>query len=145
MIVDLLKPEYINFLVRASKQASKYSTEERSYGAPSYALHQGKTLKDLIDIAIFLVCKKDSIVHRQSLENSESILRELRLLREIIDKNWVRLVGSLALKELNLKKSRNRTKKLLPLTEDVMRLRTHCLEKARRARNILNTDCNPVE
>ncbi|KAF5271823.1 hypothetical protein FQR65_LT17561 [Abscondita terminalis] len=47
---------------------------ERSFKAASYALHQGKTLKDLIDIAIYLICKKDPIINENSLKHSSYIL-----------------------------------------------------------------------
>ncbi|KAK4875755.1 hypothetical protein RN001_012177 [Aquatica leii] len=132
-IIDILKPEYIDYLVQSVKQVSKYSENERSFGAASYALHQGKTIKDLIDIAVYLLSKKDPIISQDSLKNSSEILQNLNTLSKIVEKNWAREIGSIALKDLNVKKSRNHNKKLLPLTQDIMKLRQHCLEKGKNS------------
>ncbi|KAF5308127.1 hypothetical protein FQR65_LT18259 [Abscondita terminalis] len=142
-VIDILKPEYINYLVQAVKLASEYSKTERSFKAASYALHQGKTLKDLIDIAIYLICKKDPIINENSLKHSSYILDQLKILRKLIETNWVREIGSLALKTLNTQKSRNRSKRLLPLTEDIMKLREYCLSKGKSAVEVLNFSTNP--
>ncbi|KAK4884579.1 hypothetical protein RN001_000850 [Aquatica leii] len=141
-IMDILKPEYIDYIVQAVKLASRYSESERSFGAASYALHQGKTVKDLIDIGIYLICKKDAILKEESLKNTTYILEQLKILRNLIETNWVREVGSLALKTLNIQKSRDRSKRLLPLTEDIMKLRDYCLRKGKNAVETLNTCTN---
>lgn len=127
------------------KNSAHYSETKRSYRAASYALHQGKTLKDLIDTAIYLICKKDKIIRKESLDNAKNLLDELNLLRTMIDKNWGRLIGSLALKNLNINKSRNQIKKLLPLTEDVMKLRKYCIEKAENAVGQLKIKTNILQ
>lgn len=145
IFTDILKPEYIDYLVAAVKIASNYSENDRTYGAASYALHQGKSIKDLIDIATYLISKKDKIISKQSLENSENILGQLKVLKEIIENNWAREIGSLALKDLTIKKSRNYTKKLLPLTEDVMKLRDYCLKKAENAVSLLKIQTNRTQ
>ncbi|KAK5640077.1 hypothetical protein RI129_010888 [Pyrocoelia pectoralis] len=134
-IIDILKPEYIDYLVQSVKIISRYCETERSFVSTSYALVQGKTIKDLIDTANYLILKKDSIIDLDCLNNSTTILNNLNTLAQLVDKNW-----KSALKDLNVKKSRNKPKKLLPLTKDIMKLRQYCLELGQNAITLLKSN-----
>lgn len=127
-----LKPDNFDVAIEAVKTISKYNTEHRSFGAPSLALHFGTTLKKISDFAATLVLRRKIPLLVHDIENQ---LTNLKRFREMVDTQYSTELGSLALKDLN-QKSATRPK-LLPVTQDIMKLKSFVENVAQKAYDIL--------
>lgn len=117
-ILSTLIPESFDDTIEATKRISKYDCNKRSFGAPSFALHFGTTLKDLSDLTNKLILRNK--IPTNSLD-TEKKLTELKRFKKIISSQWSTEIGSLALKDLNEKAASK--PKLLPFTEDIIKLK----------------------
>nr|CAI5858949.1 unnamed protein product [Callosobruchus analis] len=54
-MMSVLKPQHFENVIEATKRMSRYSIEDRSFGAASLALHFGTTLKKIADMAHKLI------------------------------------------------------------------------------------------
>lgn len=117
-VLSTLKAESFDDAIEAIKNMSKFNSIEKSFGAPSLALHFGSTLKKLSDLAEKLILRKKIPL---LVENKEETLSNLKRFYKVVDSQWSVEVGSLALKDLNEKVVSK--PKLLPLTEDIMKLK----------------------
>lgn len=122
-MISILKPEHFDKALDAVKSISKYNVEARNFGAPSLALHFRTTLIALCDLAVKLILRKKipDVSH-----NLDEVLKNLERFKNLVNTQWAVEIGSLALKDLNEKSV---TKpKLLPITEDIIKL-VHFVEK----------------
>nr|CAI5833208.1 unnamed protein product [Callosobruchus analis]CAI5835642.1 unnamed protein product [Callosobruchus analis]CAI5837341.1 unnamed protein product [Callosobruchus analis]CAI5841072.1 unnamed protein product [Callosobruchus analis]CAI5842310.1 unnamed protein product [Callosobruchus analis] len=117
-MMSVLKPQHFENVIEATKRMSRYSIEDRSFGAASLALHFGTTLKKIADMAHKLILQAKIPL---TVENVEKTLTDIERFQKIVTSQWTTEIGSLALKDLNEKSA---TKpKLLPITEDIMKLK----------------------
>lgn len=135
---SILKPEHFDAAIEAVKTMSKYNTEHRSFGAPSLALHFGTTLKKS-DFAATLVLRRKLPLLVHDIENE---LTNLKRFREMVDTQYTTELGSLALKDLN-QKSATRPK-LLPITGDIMKLKSFVENMAQEAYDILSVTSKDI-
>lgn len=127
-ILSTLKPQCFDDAIEATKQMSKFEAQLKSFGAASLALHFGTTLKKLADLSEKLILRKQVPV---LVENIEKTLTHLKRFKKIVRTQWTTELGSLALKDLTEKSA---TKpKLLPVTEDIMKLKNFAENAAEEA------------
>lgn len=117
-MLSVLKPEHFDDCIEATKSMSRYDVHTRSFGAASLALHFGRTLKKLSDVAMQLVVK-EKIPYLTI--NKEKMFTDLECFNEIVETRWPIEIGNLASNDLYSKAAT--TPKLLPITEDIMILK----------------------
>nr|CAI5860682.1 unnamed protein product [Callosobruchus analis] len=126
-MLSTLTPDSFDKAIEATKNISRYNTDKRSFGAASLALHFGTTLKKL------LLRKKITCIN----SDCEKTLLQLKRFRKLVESQWTTEIGSLALKKLNEKASIK--PQLLPLTEDIMKLRNFVEQRSKSTYEQLNT------
>lgn len=133
-ILSTLKPMHFDNVIEATKNISRFQIDSKAFGAASLALHFGTTLKKLTDLATKMIL-------RNKIPNFtgdfETTLVELKRFRKLIDTQWTTELGSLALKNLNEKAAMK--PQLLPLTEDIIKLKNFVEEKSKKAYELLKT------
>ncbi|CAG9773450.1 unnamed protein product [Ceutorhynchus assimilis] len=135
-LIDILKPEYFDNFVAATKVLSGFDINTKTFRAGSLALHMGTNLKYICDTATKLIIKKSKLL---PCENTEQCLKEVKRLKALIQQNWNTEISSIALKDLNEKNWQK--PKLLPLTSDLMVFQKYVMDKAHGAfRNINNSE-----
>lgn len=124
-MLSVLKPESFDDIIEATKLMSNYDLINRNFGAPSLALHFGTNLKNIASLAIKLILRKKVPL---GINDIEKTLIDIERFQKIVETQWSTELGSLALKDLNEK---NAIKpKLLPVTEDIMKLKQYVENKA---------------
>lgn len=134
-MLSTLVPEAFGDCVRVVKKISKFDIEKQSFGAASLASRFGTHFKKITDVAQKLILQqKVPIV----VNDTEKTLLNLKKFRTIVEKQWGSEIGNLALKELLNKKSSIKLQ-LLPITEDIMKLKAFLESTATEAYNKLGT------
>lgn len=135
-----MKPECVDDAILAVQKMASYDVENRSFKAPSLALHFRTTLTALASLAEKLIIRKTISMSPQTREKS---LIELGRFSKQVEDHWAIEIGSLALKDLEEKRS---TKpKLLPITEDIITLKKSVEKKAEEAYQSLKNTATPEE
>lgn len=127
-LFQCLKPEHYDKLVSATKAASKYDYEKRSYQSPTFALNMGTVLKQCCDIALMHVLKRSVLFPTISSANVEANLKSLI---DLIASNWKFDISNQAACDLNIKKWNKVT--LIPLASDLKLLKDCLIQKAESA------------
>ncbi|KAJ8964009.1 hypothetical protein NQ314_005221 [Rhamnusium bicolor] len=113
-MLSTLKPDSFDKAIEATKNMSRYDAEKRTFGAESLALHFATTLKKISDLTVKLILRKKIPLFVQDTEKNTFIFGTVK---KLVESQWTKELGSLALKDLNQKSA---TKpKLLPVTEDI--------------------------
>ncbi|KAK4884810.1 hypothetical protein RN001_001081 [Aquatica leii] len=100
-MLSCLKPEAFDDVIEATKKMSRYDPETRTFRSGSTALQFGAYLKQIADLTMKIILRKKVLIP--------------------VETQWTTELGSLAMKDIN-----NRTAnkpKLLPLTEDIIKLK----------------------
>lgn len=116
-MLSTLDSEKFDDAIEATKQMSRYDANSKSFGAASLALHFGTTLKNISDLATKLILR-----NKLTIDDKEVYLTKIKRFRKIVENQWTTEIGSLALKDLNEKSVIK--PKLLPFTEDIIKLKT---------------------
>lgn len=124
-MLSTLKPQHFDNIVHAAKQMSRYSSESRSFGAPSTALQFGTHLKKLAELALKLIYRKKIPL---PIADVEKCATELNRFIVVVESHWTTELGSLALKDLHEKAGKK--PKLLPFTEDIRKLKNDTEQQA---------------
>ncbi|XP_068901358.1 uncharacterized protein [Tenebrio molitor] len=127
-MLSCLKPEAFDDVIEATKKMSRYNAETRTFKSGSTALQFGAYLKQIADLTMKIILRKNILI---SVGDVEICLRDLKRFKELIESQWTIELGSLAMKDLN-NRAANKPK-LLPLTEDIMKLKQlldKCAEEA---------------
>ncbi|CAH0552474.1 unnamed protein product [Brassicogethes aeneus] len=127
-LYEVLKPEYYDTLVSATKVVFRYDPESKTYQAPTFALNMGTTLKQCCDIALVYTLKKSQKLSTVSLANQEA---DLKTLIQLINSNWKFDVSSQASSDLNIQKWNKVT--LVPFANDLKLLKDCLINKANMA------------
>ncbi|XP_068898893.1 uncharacterized protein [Tenebrio molitor] len=127
-MLSCLKPEAFDDVIEATKKMSRYNAETRTFKSGSTALQFGAYLKQIADLTMKIILRKKILI---PVGDVEICLRDLKRFKELIESQWTIELGSLAMKDLN-NRAANKPK-LLPLTEDIMKLKQlldKCAEEA---------------
>lgn len=127
-MLSVLKPEHFDDAIEATKRMSRYDLENKSFGSASLALHFGTNLKKLSELATKLLMRKTTPI---SVPNVEEALTNFDRFEKLVKCQWATELGSLALKDLTEKSSIK--PKLLPLTEDIMKMKNIVEQIAKEA------------
>lgn len=136
-MLSVLKPESFDDIIEATKLMSNYDLINRNFGAPSLALHFGTSLKSIASLAIKLILRKKVPL---GINDIEKTLIDIERFQKIVETQWSTELGSLALKDLNEKNSIK--PKLLPVTEDIMKLKQYVENKAEESYRELKSSKN---
>lgn len=80
-LLDVLKPEHFNMLIKATCDIAEYNKETRSFKSPSLAFQMGPLLKNAINVAFSLEIKKPDMFTKR--------LVDLKALTKLIEADWV--------------------------------------------------------
>lgn len=130
-LLSCLKPAAFDDIIQSTKVMAKYDPETRTFHSGCTALHLGTYLMQIADLAKKTVLRKKIPI----TENAEQCLLQLDRFKDLVENHWTTEVGSLALKYLNRKSSKK--PKLLPLTQDIMKLKSYLDTEAEQAYNEL--------
>lgn len=131
-LLSVLKPMHFDTVIDVIKYISRYDPVSRSFGAASLALHFRTTLVALCNLASKLLLRK-----KLHSDNVDKTLIELERFKNLVETQWATEIGSLALKDLNEKTSIK--PKLIPITEDIIKLVNFVELKAQEAYEKLQT------
>lgn len=135
-MISCLKPDAFDDVVQAAKKISGFDPESRTYRAASTGLQFGAYLKQLASLAKKLIyCKKISITNEP-----EKCLQDLETFRTMVNDHWTIEVASLAKKDLEKKASKKIA--VLPLTENIMKLKKHVDEVSQHSYEELRRKIN---
>lgn len=101
---DLLKPKCFDNVVFAVRHLSGYNSEEKTFTAPSLALHFGTNIKHLCDELINLILREIHGFTCKSTEEKNSWLEDVKNFKKMVDTRWHIEMSSLANKDLQEKK-----------------------------------------
>ncbi|KAK4885032.1 hypothetical protein RN001_001303, partial [Aquatica leii] len=129
-LLDTLKPEHFEVLVKATKNAASYDVVKERYDSPTYALNMGTTLKQCCDIALLNVMK---------INNSDitEVKRNLDSLNHLIVSCWKYKISAHAADDLNLKKWNKCT--IVPLAKDLKKFREYLMKQSTETYKQLET------
>ncbi|KAJ8932596.1 hypothetical protein NQ318_023378 [Aromia moschata] len=130
-LLDVLKPEFFDNLVTATKVVSGYDNSNKSFKAPSLALHMRTRLIQICDIAAKMIIKKNLA------------LKNIKRLRALISAHWNSELSSLALKDLNEKQWEK--PKMFPLTSELMQFQKYVLCEANIACENIKSRKKPLD
>ncbi|CAH0549729.1 unnamed protein product [Brassicogethes aeneus] len=110
-LFDLLKPQFFDSFVAATKVISGYDPETGSFKTSSLPLHMGTSLKQVCDVAAEMVIQKSPFF---PCAKPDETLKEIKVLKKLIETSWHCKITSLVSKNPN---GRKYQKTKLPLTD----------------------------
>ncbi|KAF5271122.1 hypothetical protein FQR65_LT17728 [Abscondita terminalis] len=136
-LCDLLDPTLFDLVIECAKKIGGYDATTKTYRAPSLSSHIGTSLKQISDLLIRLLLKKDISIN---ILETEAKIKQVKQFRELVNTQWTTEISSLAFKNLNETKSNKPI--ILPLTKDIMKFKTYVTDVANKAIAILNNNNN---
>lgn len=127
-MLSCLRPDAFDDAIAAIKVTSKYNEETRKFGSAATALQFGCYLKQISDMTIKIIFRKKI---KLPVAEIEPCIKNLKRFKELIASQWTTELGSLAMKDLTVKAGKKIL--VLPLTEDVIKLKKYIDEKAEEA------------
>ncbi|XP_060522382.1 uncharacterized protein LOC132699597 [Cylas formicarius] len=124
-LFETLKPDNYDILVSATKAASRFDKDSKTYQAPTFALNMGTTLKQCCDIALVYSFKKSDYLASTYSATQEA---DLKTLIQLINGNWKFDVSNQASSDLNINKWNKVT--LVPLATDLKLLKDYLIKQA---------------
>ncbi|VEN43773.1 unnamed protein product [Callosobruchus maculatus] len=137
---DLLHPEKFEGVVSATRKLSGFDPINKTYEAPSTALHMGTSLKVVSDELIHLILKRSPGFICESPEKSLEWRKNVKNFKMLVGTRWNTEISSVANKDLNEKRWERPL--LVPLIDDVKMFREKTLEFAKECQKhfLENTD-----
>ncbi|XP_074034196.1 uncharacterized protein isoform X2 [Leptinotarsa decemlineata] len=129
-----LKPKYFNYFVEATKKVAQYDEVKDAYSAPTFAMNIATSLKQCCEIALTL-----SLTTNISTSTAE-VESDLKNMIHLFTSNWRFEVSNQAANDLSIKKWNKVT--IVPLADDLKKLRVHLIERAKDAITSLNNNEN---
>ncbi|XP_046975994.1 uncharacterized protein LOC124542104 [Vanessa cardui] len=108
---QVLKPQYYDTLVQATKVVARYNDASQTFDAPTYAMNIATSIKQCCSIALLHNCKLEASVQTASVQ------ADLKTLSKLIEENWKFDISSQAADDLNVKKWNKTT--MVPLAADL--------------------------
>ncbi|XP_074027761.1 uncharacterized protein isoform X1 [Leptinotarsa decemlineata] len=141
-LFDTLKPENFQSFVSATKVISGYKPNDKSFVAPSLAMHMETNLKFVCNIALKIVLENRKIPKIQWTDRQQK-KTEIKDFKKLIEGHWCNEISSLALKAL---KEKHWEKPIqLPLNSDIQLINKYINQHAEDAyielthsRNVVN-------
>lgn len=127
---DLLHPEIFDKVVSATRKLAGFDHVNKTYEAPSIALHMGTALKTTSNELIHLILKSSPGFSCDQMHKLDW-LKNVKYFRSLVETRWNSEISSVANKDLNEKRWQKPL--LIPLVNDVKVFREKTLEYA--------TDC----
>ncbi|KAJ8948292.1 hypothetical protein NQ318_020779 [Aromia moschata] len=124
----------------ATKVVSGYDNSNKSFKAPSLALHMRTRLIQICDIAAKMIIKKNRFLE---CNDPEVALKNIKRLRALISAHWNSELSSLALKDLNEKQWEK--PKMFPLTSELMQFQKYVLCEANIACENIKSRKKPLD
>lgn len=125
---DLLHPEKFDGVVSATRNLAGFDPVNKTYKAPSIALHMGTALKVISDELIHLILKRSPGFLCDSQERSLEWRRDIKNFKKLVETRWNTEISSVANKDLNEKRWQKPL--LVPLISDVKIFREKTFEYA---------------
>lgn len=140
-LCDAINPVMFDTVIECAKNIGGYDPNTKSYRAPSLSAHIGTSLKQVSNLLMLLLIKKDPIF--KFVEDIEIKIQEIKRFNELIVSQWTTEISSLAFKGLN---ERNWDKpRVLPLTKDIIKFKTYVTEIANIALTTLKDNPNNIK
>lgn len=140
-LYDAINPVMFDTVIECAKNIGGYDPNTKSYRAPSLSAHIGTSLKQVSNLLMLLLIKKDPIF--KFVEDIEIKIQEIKRFNELIVSQWTTEISSLAFKGLN---ERNWDKPtVLPLTKDIIKFKTYVTEIANIALTTLKDNPNNIK
>lgn len=131
-MLSCMKQQAFDDVIEAAKQISGFDAETRTYRSASTGLQFGAYLKQLASLGRKLIfCRRFELTN-----NVNQSLDDLKTFRGMIDDHWATEIASLAKKDLDKKASKKTL--ILPLTENVMKLKK-CVD------SVSETSCKALQ
>nr|CAI5827061.1 unnamed protein product [Callosobruchus analis] len=127
-MILILCPENFDNTLDAVRLMTRYDCSARSFGAASLALHFRTILTALCNLATKLILRKKILLPHGDTERA---IQNLERFKNLVESQWATEIGILALKDLNEKGASK--PKILPVTEDKVKLMTLINKKAQEA------------
>lgn len=108
---QVLKPQYYDTIVHATKIVARYNEATQKFLAPTYAMNIATSIKQCCSIALLQNSKMENTVHTASIQ------ADLKILSKLIGENWKFDISSQAADDLNVKKWNKTT--MVPLAADL--------------------------
>lgn len=124
-LIDMLKPDFYENIIAATKIISGYNAQTRSFKASSLALHMGTNLKFCCEVARKAIITKNPLFGKV---NRKEYMDDIKELKKLVTGHWCHDISSLANKVLH--ENKNDKPQLLPLTEDVLALNNYITKLA---------------
>nr|CAI5828865.1 unnamed protein product [Callosobruchus analis] len=136
----LLHPEKFEGVVSATRILAGFDPIEKTYEAPSTALHMGISLKIISNELIHLILKRSPGFTCESPEKSLEWRKNVKNFKMLVETRWNSEISSVGNKNLN--KKRWEKMLLIPLIDDVRIFREKTLEFAKECQKefLDNTD-----
>lgn len=115
-LVEVMKPEFFDDLVSATKVIAGFNPDTKTFKASSLALHMGTSLKQLCNIIHKHLMKKSEIF---DFKDPDLELKNIKHLQKLVEDHWATEIASLALKDITEKHWEK--PQIIPLTNDIIK------------------------
>lgn len=133
-LLSILHPSKFRAIVQATRSICSYDSSSKTFKTPSLALQMGTMIKKAISAAYSIEIQK----------NVESpILNILNSFRKLIEEEWAIEVSTEAGQNLNLNRFNKPT--LMPMAEDISKMKNYLDELILNAKNNLKENCKNEE
>ncbi|XP_043480488.1 uncharacterized protein LOC122510122 isoform X2 [Leptopilina heterotoma] len=122
---DILKTRNVDNIITATRKISGYDHLQKTFNAPSLAMHMGTYLKDICDLLQQLILKRSSGFSTSSEAECNAWLKDLKHFKNLITSSWNVEISSLANKDLQEKRWNKPL--LVPLVSDIKKFRDETL------------------
>lgn len=129
-MLSILKGKNYDYCLDAVRMMAGFDPERRAFKAPSLALHFGTTLENLSSLAKSLIFRNKFPTHAVITDKDKErdllavqYITALENFRALVKDQWHGDIGKLALKDLEENKAKK--PKLIPLTDDVVKLKNY--------------------
>ncbi|KAF5279660.1 hypothetical protein FQR65_LT15317 [Abscondita terminalis] len=132
---EMLSTFNFDDVIFSTRIISGYSEEKKIFKAPSLAMHTGTLLKQICELAIHLLLKRNP---EFKVQDYEAKIKDLKRFKVLVESQWNFEISSLAMKDLSEKKWNKPV--VLPLTKDIVKFRSYILKIAEDNEQILKND-----
>jgi hypothetical protein len=128
---QVLKPQYYDTLVRATKIVARYNETSQKFAAPTYAMNIATTVKQCCRIALLQSRSKNS---KEGAVQTASVQADIKSLSKLIKDNWKIDISSQAADDLHVKKW---NKTIVPLAADIKIFKDYLSGVSKQSSDIL--------
>lgn len=93
-------PEHFQTLINATRIISGYNVTNKTFRAPSLALHMSTNIKVICDIALKIIIEKRTDILQIEIKDRGKRKQDIKDFKKLIEGHWNAKISSLALKNL---------------------------------------------